>query len=60
MQISKVYFLAWTHGKILKITHLQSANHYIYHQVFLYLPVIVLINRKISKNKTVCKNSHCI
>ena len=64
MQISNVYFLTWTHVKILIITHLQSMNHYIYRQIFLYLPVILLINRKISKYaivvRTVCKNSHCI
>ena len=56
--------LIWTHAKILIIAHLQSANHYIYHKVFLYLPVILLINRQISKYatvvKTVCKSSHCI
>ena len=37
--------LIWTHAKILIIAHLQSANHYIYHQLFLYLPAILLINR---------------
>ena len=64
MLISNVYFLTWTHVKILIITHLQCINHYIYRQIFLYLPVILLINRKISKYaivvRTVCKNSHCI
>ena len=37
--------LIWTHAKILITAHLQSANHYIYHQLFLYLPAILLINR---------------
>ena len=64
MLISNVYFLTWTHVKILTITHLQCINHYIYRQIFLCLPVILLINRKISKYaivvRTVCKNSHSI